>query len=259
MPKKLPKISIITPTLNQANFIEQTIKSVLSQNYSDLEYIVVDGGSTDGTLDILKKYRGKLSWISGKDKGQSDAINKGLKMSSGAIVGYLNSDDVLENGALSQIADFFVAHDDIFWVTGKCFIIDGRGRRTRFLVNWYKNIFLKYFRSFATLIITNYISQPATFWKREILENVGLFKTSLHYSMDYDHWLRISKNYKLGFIDTYLASFRIHKTSKTSTKLSQQLAENYSIVQKYSSSNFLVNLHNFHDKTIFFLYNILSS
>jgi len=260
MPKKLPKISIITPTLNQADFIEQTIKSVLSQNYPNLEYIIVDGGSKDKTLPILKKYQDKLKWISEKDRGQSDAINKGLELSTGEVVGYLNSDDVLEDGALFKIAEFFDENPHIFWVTGKCFIIDKDGKRTRFLINWYKNIFLKYFRSFTTLIISNYISQPATFWKKEILTKVGLFDKSLHYSMDYDYWLRISKHYyELGFIDAYLASFRIHETSKTVAKLSLQLSENYDIVKKYSTAKFLISLHKFHAKIMNCVYNILNS
>lgn len=254
MPKNLPKISIITPTLNQANFIEQTIKSVVSQNYTDLEYIVIDGGSTDGTLDILKKYSGRLKWISEKDRGQAEAINKGVKMSSGDIIGYLNSDDVLAENCLLKVAKFFTTHNDIFWVTGKCFIIDSQNKRIRGFITWYKNILLRFFRSSHSLIITNFISQPATFWRRSAMEKTEYFNESLHYSMDYEYWLRLWKEYKPGFIDDYLASFRVHKQSKTAMNLSLQQKENGKIILKYTKSGFLLNLHCIHDKIISLIY-----
>lgn len=259
MAKKLPKISIVTPTLNQVDFIEQTIQSVLRQNYPNLEHIVIDGGSKDGTISILRKYQKYLKWISGKDKGQSDAINKGIKLSTGEIVGYLNSDDILENGTLLKIAEFFTRNPQVSWVTGKCYIINSNGKRIRYLVNWYKNIYLKIFRFPNALLITNYISQPATFWRKEIIEKIGLFDIYLHYSMDYDYWLRIWRYYKLEFINEYLASFRLHKTSKTSANLSAQLSENYEVIRKYSSSNLIVNFHKFHDKIIYFLYNLFGN
>lgn len=254
MPKKLPKISIITPSYNQGRYIEQTIQSVINQDYPNFEYLVIDGGSTDATLQILKKYSRKLRWISQKDKGQSDAINKGLKMSTGEIIGYLNSDDILEKGSLAKVAQFFDRFKEYSWVTGKCFIINDKNEKVRSFVTLYKNTFLKYFRSGTSLVITNYISQPATFWKREAVKKAGLFNESLHYSMDYDFWLRLWKSYKLGFIDEYLASFRTHETSKTVSNLSRQINENYGIVRRYSNSGTLVNLHKFHGKIMSWLY-----
>ena len=118
------KISIITPSYNQAAFIERTILSVLNQNYFDLEYIIMDGGSTDGTTEILKKYSDKIIWKSEKDSGQSDALNKGLKIATGYIVAYLNSDDTYELGTLKKIAEFFQNNLGKKWVYGKCKIIN---------------------------------------------------------------------------------------------------------------------------------------
>ena len=128
MSGKLPKISVITPTLNQGKFIEKTINSVIGQDYPDLEYIVMDGGSTDNTLEILRRYGGRLKFTSSKDKGQSDAINKGLKKSSGDILCYLNSDDVLAPGALFKVGEYFNENRNAMWLTGKCRVVDEEGR-----------------------------------------------------------------------------------------------------------------------------------
>ena len=121
---KIMKISIITPSYNQAQFIERTILSVLNQDYKDIEYIIMDGGSTDGTVEILKKYSDHIIWKSEKDNGQSDAINKGLKMATGDIVAYLNSDDTYQPGAFKEVATFFEKNPDKKWVYGKCLIIN---------------------------------------------------------------------------------------------------------------------------------------
>ncbi len=257
MPQKLPKISIITPSFNQAKYIEDTIRSVLRQNYPYLEYIVIDGGSSDGTLAILQKYTGKLTWISEKDKGQSDAINKGLSLISGDIVGYLNSDDILEENCLELVGNFFVSNPDFHWVCGKCGIIGANGEKSRNFVTSYKNIFLKYLRFPSMLFILNYISQPATFWRRDIIKNIGFFAYSYHFSMDYDYWLRIFTKYRLGFIDKYLSSFRIHKSSKGSRSLVHQQAESLQIVRKYTSQRFFLILHVLHDIITSYLYNNL--
>lgn len=254
MLKKLPKISIITPSLNQSRFIKKTIDSVLSQSYPNLEYIIIDGGSTDGTLEIIDKYRNKLKWISKRDRGQSDAINKGLRMSKGEIVCYLNSDDVLEDDALLKIAEFFAANPQASWVTGKCYIIDEKGNKSRDFITTYKNVFLKYLRSLHTLLVLNYISQPATFWKREILETIGYFDDQFHFSMDYNYWIRIWQIYQPGYIDGYLASFRVHKEAKGSRNLETQLSESYNTATKFTSSKILLLLHKCHDIIISHLY-----
>lgn len=246
MKKKYPKISIITPSYNQGRFIETTIRSVIEQNYPNLEYIVMDGGSTDETLDILKKYSRQIRLFSKKDKGQSDAINNGLKIAKGEIVGYLNSDDTIEPDSLSKVADFFVKNSQYYWVTGKCYVINENGRIVNNLVTLYKSFWLKYFRSEKILAVLNYISQPATFWKKSVYCRIGTFNHSLHYGMDYDYWLRLIKIYKLGFIDHYLAAFRIHSQSKSGQSYTDLFKESYLVSNKYNSG-VLSLLHKFHD------------
>ncbi|MCD4672777.1 MAG: glycosyltransferase, partial [Anaerolineaceae bacterium] len=165
--KPLPRISIITPSFNQADFIETTILSVLGQEYPHLEYIVVDGGSTDGTLDILRKYETQLTWSSEEDRGQAHAINKGLARAGGEVVAFLNSDDVYAPGALLATGEYFAAHPGAWWLTGKCAIVDDQGCEIRKLITAYKHFWLQ-FRSYGVLQIMNYISQPATFWRRSL-------------------------------------------------------------------------------------------
>ena len=239
---KLPKISIITPSMNQAQFIERTILSVLGQNYPFLEYIVMDGGSQDGTIDILKKYEDRLKWISEKDEGQADAINKGLRMATGDIVAYLNSDDIYEQGAFARVAGYFLAHPETRWLTGRCRIIDDLDQEVRRPITAYKNILLRRF-SYSLLLITNPISQPATFWRRQIVEELGVFDKNEHFVMDYDYWLRVGKKYPLAILDDYLASFRVYTTSKTSSSYLRSFREEVEVARRHSDSSMLNALH----------------
>lgn len=257
MTRRLPKISLITPTFNQAQFIKHTIQSVLTQQYSDLEYIVMDGGSTDGTIEILNNYNNVLKWFSEKDKGQSHALNKALKMVSGDIIGYVNSDDYLLPGSLNKVADFFVKNENAYWVTGKCRIIDENEREVRKIVTIYKNMFLKYSRNLNTNLIVQFISQPGTFWRRSVLEKTGYFDEKLYYDMDYDYWLRMWQKYKLYFIDSYLASYRIHKDSKAMMSPFKQFQIEYELAGKYTSNKLILMLHKIHQHLSLIGYKII--
>lgn len=256
-----PKISIISPSLNQGEFIEETILSVLSQDYENFEYIVVDGLSSDETLGILEKYADKLTWISEEDSGQTNAINKGIRMATGDIIGYLNSDDILLPNALKKVAEAFQEHPDTMWLTGKSLIINEDGESIRQWITTYKNLHLR-MHNFKSLLIADYISQPATFWRREVVSEVGYLDESLHYVMDYEYWLRTYQQFQPVFVNAYLAGFRVHKSSKTTegSHTKRYLDEEEKIIRRYADSNFLLWLNKFHrflTNTVYFLINAL--
>lgn len=258
MEKNLPKISIITPSYNQAQFIEETILSVLDQNYPNLEFIVVDGGSTDGTLDILKRYNGRIQWFSERDRGQSHAINKGFAASTGQIVAYLNSDDIYEPGALLKVGRFFANHPEAAWVTGRCRIINPEGQEIRKAITWYKNFWLL-LKSYNILLVLDYISQPATFWSREVLNRIGFLDETHHLVMDYDYSLRIGQCLKLHVINEYLASFRVHENSKSSLYTGPHFQADLEIARAYTRSRLLIWLHALHNALIVSTYRRLDT
>lgn len=229
---RTPKISIITPSLNQASFIEETILSVLSQKYPNLEYLVIDGGSADGTLEILKKYQDHLTWISEKDSGQSTAINKGLRMATGDVVAFLNSDDLYEPGTLAMVGEYFSRYENAFWLTGYCLNIDQTGREIRSFIRGYKNFWLRC-NHYQILKVLNFISQPSTFWRRSAMTEVGFLDESLHYTMDYDYWLRLGRRFPLHVIRKNLSKFRLHEHSKSGTTFHDQFDEELSVAKKY--------------------------
>jgi glycosyltransferase involved in cell wall biosynthesis len=256
MSNSLPKISIITPSLNQGEFIERTIQSVLNQGYPDLEYIIIDGGSTDSTPDILRNYGDRISWISEPDRGQSHAINKGLRKASGQVLAFLNSDDIYLPGALLKVGRHFLQNPESAWLTGKCRNIDQNGFEIRKAITQYKNFWLL-IRSYQVLLVMDYISQPPTFWHRRALDKVGFLNEGLQYAMDYDYWLRIGRHFKLDYIDSYLACFRVHPLSKAGSSANNQFDALYKIAKSHSSSRILLNLHAFHNYLIISVYHKL--
>lgn len=252
----LPKISVITPSFNQGSFIKQTIHSVLGQEYPNLEYIVMDGGSTDNTLQILKKHGKTIKWFSKKDKGQSDAINKGLKMATGDIVAWLNSDDYYLPGTLLKVARYFEAHKEAKWLSGDYEIIDEKGKPIHGFVIGYKR-FLRRFSSFGMLSFANYIIQPSTFWKREMHDEVGYLNEGYQYCMDYDFWLRIMKKYPLHLLPDPLSAFRIHGASKGGSQYKNQFNEELEVVSKSGANNFQYGLHVAHNALINTIYSFV--
>lgn len=207
------KISIITPSFNQGEYIEQTIDSVLSQNYPGLEYIIIDGGSTDNTVEVIKKYEKHLAyWVSEKDEGQSDAINKGLGVATGEVINWINSDDYYEKGALTAIADAFQVKE-VNVVCGKGKIV----RQDGMFVGNSRGTDV-YDDNLAKTIGWARIDQPETFFRRQVLEKTGLLNPNWHYVMDKAWWV----NYLLSFgldgihkFDEVLVNFRLHEASKT--------------------------------------------
>ena len=195
------KISIITTNFNTDKYLEQTIKSILGQKGDfELEYIITDGGSKDNSLEIIKKYEKEIKdgkwgnhitfrWISEKDKGQSDGINKGLKMATGDIVAFLNADDLYTDGALDKVTRYFTDNPDCMWLTGYCPVINEDGEEIRKLITKYKELKLSVF-SLNQLLIDNNISQPATFWRAKVIEE--WMASSAQYPVSASHPLLIS-------------------------------------------------------------------
>jgi GT2 family glycosyltransferase len=230
---KQARISIITPSYNQSEFIERTILSVLSQKTElEIEYIIFDGASTDGTLDILNKYSAEIQWFSTPDRGQADAVNKGIAIASGEIIGWLNSDDLYTSGALQKVLHYFESNPECQWLYGQCNIIDDTETEIRRWMTKYKNFRARKFND-KSLLFENCICQPAVFFRKSIFDKVGLLSIDLPFAMDYDLWFRLAKHYKPGIINCVLASFRVHKDSKSTRNSRKQFLEQYLIHKRY--------------------------
>jgi glycosyltransferase involved in cell wall biosynthesis len=251
-----PRISIVTPSFNQREFIGQTIESVLDQQYPDLELIVMDGGSTDGTVALLESYGDRLAFVSEADRGQSHALNKGMTRATGDVLAFLNSDDFYEPGALRTAGDFFASHPASVWLTGLCRTVDRDGREIRRPITAYKNAWLRH-GGYRALQVLNYVSQPATFWRRELFEAVGEFDESLSYAMDYDYWLRAGRLFKLDVVDRYLACFRVHETSKAGSSARAQFDSAELIASRHVGSRALLGAHRAHNAVSVAAYRIL--
>lgn len=206
-----PTVSIITPSYNQAEFLEETIQSILQQEYSKIEYIIVDGGSTDGSLDIIQSYEEELSgWISENDMGQTDAINKGFDMATGDIFAWLNSDDTLLPGAVSSAVHFLQENPWVGMVYANAFYIDEQGERMARYPAGPTN-YKKLRRG------VNTIPQQTMFFRSILWDIVGPLDPSFYYAMDYDLWVRIAAVTPIAFHDEYWAHFRLHSGSKSRT------------------------------------------
>lgn len=224
-----PRISIITPSYNQGEFIEKTIRSVLQQQYPNLEYIIMDGGSTDNSVDIIKYYSPLISyWKSCPDGGQSEAINNGMNMASGDILGWINSDDYLLPGALHNVAESWCENDNLNWVSGACQFINENGE-----------IFLEWFPEpkatlAETLSMGAGVPQPSSFWSKTLWNTVNGLDQNLHYSMDEDLWMRF---YIFGArpkpIAEHLAVRFVQRNSKTSTNLPKFSKDFSFLIRKY--------------------------
>ena len=213
----LPLISIITPSFNQAAFIEDTISSVAQQDYLALEHIIVDGGSTDGTRTILERQR-DVRWTSEPDGGQADAVNKGFARARGDVLGWINSDDVYQPGALRRVAEEFADRPDVDVVYGDCAELDESGPVRRVIP-------AHPVEPSQLLLLDFRLYQPTFFFRRRAIDRVGMLDTSLHLVLDYDYILRMVMRCKASYVPATLAAFRPHPRSKTSTRLADFLTE----------------------------------
>ena len=227
------QISVITPSFNQCEYLRQTLASVLGQQGGfQLEHLVIDGNSTDGTLDLLKSYTDpRLRWSSESDNGQSDAINRGLRQASGDVIGWLNSDDLYLPGTLATVAAAF-ADSKVQWIVGRYQIIDENGQPIRSAIARYKDFSLNHY-SYGKLLRENFIAQPAVFWRREFGKQIGFLDQSLHYTMDYDLWLRMGRASQPIILNQVLSQFRIHSQSKSGAVNREQFDEGYRVACRY--------------------------
>ena len=229
---QLPIISIVTPSYNQGSYLEETILSVLEQGYPALEFFIFDGGSTDGSLDIIQKHQDQLTfWESKPDRGQSHAINKGFRMASGEIVAWLNSDDLLAPGALKVVAQAWQQNPGVGLITGQTEIIDQAGKPTGNIFGSEPNVIN------SLLSSENPVSQPSTFFSTSALKEVGFLDETLHMSMDWDLWLRIGARYPTLFIPKMLSKSRTWEMTKTRTQLVRSGPEHIRIVKNFFKQN----------------------
>jgi glycosyltransferase involved in cell wall biosynthesis len=202
-----PLVSIVTPSYNMASFLEETIQSVLNQDYPHIEYIVIDGGSNDGTLEILRKYEGRLRYLSKPDRGQTDAINKGFHLSRGSVFAFLCADDIYLPGAVSTAVRHLLANPGHAGIYGEGYLIDENGT----------NLGRYPTREFDPELLKSecFICQPAAFlWRQPFLE-AGLMNVDLRCGLDYDLWIRLARRHTLLKVDDYLAASRMHHGAKT--------------------------------------------
>jgi glycosyltransferase involved in cell wall biosynthesis len=229
MNSNAPKISVITPSFNCAPFIGQTIESVLAQKYENLEHIVMDGGSQDGTVDVLKKYP-HLRWTSEKDKGEGDALNKALKQVTGDIVHWLNGDDWIEPGVYHRVAQEMNPAAGRHVVYGKTNMVDDNGK-----LLWIKQsspqmgleLLLRFWRNYMQ------VHQPSTFYSRQLVDDLGPFNQELHYSIDLEYWLRIALRYSFHYVDMIMSTMRVRSDAKSTAGIAPQIQSHWKVLLPY--------------------------
>lgn len=208
--RPLPLVSIITPSFNQAQYLEETIRSVLEQDYPRIEYIIMDGGSTDGSVDIIRKHETRIkAWVSEQDQGQTDAINKGFNRATGDILAWLNSDDTYHPKAVGEAVKYLMEHPDVAMVYADCNFIDEQGRVIGKFASRQTD-YQKLRRGYA------HIPQQTMFFRAKYWKEVGPLDPSFYFAMDYDLWVRIAKRAPIKYLSGKTwANFRIHTSSKT--------------------------------------------
>lgn len=243
--KDYPKVSIVTPSYNQGQFIEDTILSVKNQRYLNIKHIIVDGGSTDNTLEILEKYENTYSmcWISEPDRGQADAINKGFRMAKGEIIGWLNSDDLyFDKNVISFVVRKFKEDEKIDIVYGNAVKINAQNRLMRIKPVPRFN--------YGRLRRLCYIVQPSVFFRRGVIEQEKL-DISLNYSMDYEYWLRLGRKFVWKRVDRILAADRNHPQRKIIANAARSRNEERRVREKYGPCDFPFHVLQFFDKFMY--------
>ncbi|OGM81165.1 hypothetical protein A2393_02380 [Candidatus Woesebacteria bacterium RIFOXYB1_FULL_41_13] len=245
-----PIISVVIPSFNKAKYIGKTLDSIIKQEYPNLEVIIMDGGSTDGTLKVIEKYAHKypefIKYQSKNDKGQMDAVNKGFNKAKGKILTYINADDIYKAGAFAEIEKMYRLNIDALWFAGRGMVIDGKGDRIAVWPNRYKNLLLA-INSYPLLLIVNYLMQPSVFITRTAWKRFGPFVGTKKFITEYELWLKIAEVRMPIVTNKYLSSFRIEPSTITKKFTRLLLQEDEKIVKRYTSSNLIIFLHNLHN------------
>jgi len=230
-PAPMPKVSIVTCSYQQGRYLDATMRSVLEQRHADLEYIVIDGASTDNSLQVIERYAEQLHyWVSEPDQGQTDALVKGFSHSTGDIQGWLCSDDLLLPGALELISKYFNDHPEVDAVYGDSLWINNAGQYL-----WPKKE--SGFNRFTFLFDHNYISQPSMFWRRSLYEKVGGLDKNFNLAMDADLWERFSRHTHIAHIPAYLSCMRYYPEQKTRAMRPQGMIEDVKIRQRSTGAS----------------------
>ena len=233
--REAPKISVVTAVLDRAQSIERTLASVRGQDYPNVEHVVVDGGSTDGTLEVLERSEG-IRWISEPDEGLADAMNKGIAMATGDWIGWLNSDDYYLPGALNTVAAAIGSHPDAHWIIGTCRIIGADDREIRSAITAYKNWLLRHY-SFRLYLTQNFVSCPSTFVRKDAYEAVGPLDPRYRISMDYDVFLRIARRWDPVVLDREFAVFRMEEGTLSIDGFEQQFVEHREQARRHGAGH----------------------
>lgn len=227
-----PVLSVVMPCLNAVTTIGRSLDSIAAQRVPGVEVVVVDGGSSDGTVALLESRGSEVRWTSEPDRGLSDAYNKGAARAQGEVLGWLNADDSYLPGALALVTRAFLADPGLVWLTGPCTIVDGDGREVRRGITRYKAALLSRY-SQALHLTQNFVSAPSTFFRRDAFESVGRMDTSLRYSMDYDLYLRLGRLSRPLVVDQPLAAFTMAEGTLSMTGFEQQFVEHHQVARRY--------------------------